>query len=132
MTELVDVMLHLQRFSWPDYLVFVSMLFLCICIGIYFGFIEKSSSESDYLMGGRTMLIFPIALSLIARYIIIILKVMLVINGYCFFCFKFYIWYNTVRITDGSLFIWYSIFIRYCWSYINGNHYGICIFACVS
>lgn len=62
-----DVISHLQRFSWPDYLVFVSMLLLCIFIGIYFGFMQKTISESDYLMGGRNMMVFPIALSLVAR-----------------------------------------------------------------
>lgn len=63
----MDVILQMQRFSWPDYLVFVLMLFLCILIGIYFGLTQKSSSESEYLMGGRTMMVFPIALSLVAR-----------------------------------------------------------------
>lgn len=67
-TEVVaDVMQHLQRFSWPDYMVFVAMLFVCILIGIYFGVTQKSSSESEYLMGGRHMTVFPIALSLVAR-----------------------------------------------------------------
>lgn len=68
MEQLADVMLHLQRFSWPDYLMFVIMLLLCICIGIYFGFMQKTkSTESEYLVGGRNMMVFPIALSLIAR-----------------------------------------------------------------
>lgn len=67
MADIDDVVKNLQRFSWPDYLVFVIMLVLCIFIGIYFGFLKKSVTESDYLMGGRNMLVFPIALSLIAR-----------------------------------------------------------------
>lgn len=48
------------------------MLFLCILIGLYFGFVKKreSSAEMDYLMGGRTMSVFPISLSLIARWTI--------------------------------------------------------------
>lgn len=68
MVELTDVMTNLQRFSWPDYLVLVLMLFLCILIGIYFGVTQKSNSENEYLMGGRTMSIFPISMSLVARY----------------------------------------------------------------
>lgn len=68
MTEVVtEVMEHLQRFSWPDYLVFVAMLFVCILIGIYFGVTQKTGSETEYLMGGRNMAVFPIALSLVAR-----------------------------------------------------------------
>ncbi|XP_053695096.1 sodium-coupled monocarboxylate transporter 1 [Sabethes cyaneus] len=70
MGELEDIVEHMRRFSWPDYLVFVTMLFLCILIGIYFGFMQrKPSTEVEYLMGGRTMLVFPIALSLIASFI---------------------------------------------------------------
>uniref|UniRef100_A0A182MHY7 Sodium-dependent multivitamin transporter n=1 Tax=Anopheles culicifacies TaxID=139723 RepID=A0A182MHY7_9DIPT len=69
-TELEDIVEHMRRFAWPDYLVFVSMLLLCILIGVYFGFVQrKPNTESEYLMGGRTMLVFPIALSLIASFI---------------------------------------------------------------
>jgi solute carrier family 5 (sodium-coupled monocarboxylate transporter), member 8/12 len=62
--------LHMQRFSVFDYLLFVFMLLICILIGFYFGFCKKrdSSPEMDYLMGGRKMSVFPISLSLIARY----------------------------------------------------------------
>lgn len=68
MQDVSDVIVHLQRFSWSDYLVFVCMLLLCIFIGIYFGFFEKkNSTESEYLVGDRNLKIFPIALSLVAR-----------------------------------------------------------------
>lgn len=67
-----DVKLSMQKFGWPDYLVFVFMLMSCSMIGIYFGFIQKKppkgeGHESDYLVGGRKMKIFPVAMSLIAR-----------------------------------------------------------------
>lgn len=69
MEQLSDVVLHLQRFTWPDYSMFGLMLLLCIFIGIYFGFIQKTKcNELEYLVGGRNMKVFPIALSLIARY----------------------------------------------------------------
>lgn len=69
MDNLEVVALHLQRFTPYDYVFFIAMLFLCILIGLYFGFVKKreSSAEIDYLMGGRTMSVFPISLSLIAR-----------------------------------------------------------------
>lgn len=59
--------LVLQRFSWPDYIIFVIMLAICFAIGIYFGFIDKATSSEDYLIGGRKMTVVPISLSLIAR-----------------------------------------------------------------
>lgn len=66
-----DVKVQLQKFGWPDYSVFVLMLATCAGIGIYFGFFEKKSKqiadESDYLVGGRSMKTFPVAMSLIAR-----------------------------------------------------------------
>jgi len=65
-----DVRLSLQKFSWPDYGIFALMLSICALIGIYFGFIEKKSKtvadETDYLVGGRNMSTFPVAMSLIA------------------------------------------------------------------
>lgn len=69
-----DVKISLQKFGWPDYVVFVLMLVSCVGIGIYFGFFEKKAKkgtdeESDYLVGGRTMGVIPISLSLIARYL---------------------------------------------------------------
>lgn len=69
MTDIDDIIAKLQRFSWPDYGVFIAMFVICIMIGIYFGFMNRSLSESDYLMGGRNMLILPIALSLVASFI---------------------------------------------------------------
>lgn len=68
-----DVMVSLQRFGWPDYVVFLLMLLSCLMIGIYFGFIEKkpkktSDQADDYLVGGRKMGVFPVTMSLIARY----------------------------------------------------------------
>lgn len=70
MENLEDVALHLQRFTSFDYAFFISMLFLCIFIGLYFGFVKKreASAEMEYLMGGRKMSVFPISLSLIARF----------------------------------------------------------------
>ncbi|XP_055705827.1 sodium-coupled monocarboxylate transporter 1 isoform X1 [Phlebotomus papatasi] len=69
MQSLEDLILRSQKFSLPDYLVFVSMLFFCILIGIYFGFIKSVDTESEYLVGGRNMKVVPIALSLIASFI---------------------------------------------------------------
>lgn len=100
MTNVADVTLQLQRFGWPDYLIFIMMLLLCILIGIYFGIEQRQASrkcksttttaataapqrtnganddnsddgaaEREYLMGGRTMSVFPIAMSLIASFI---------------------------------------------------------------
>ncbi|XP_052890854.1 sodium-coupled monocarboxylate transporter 1-like [Anopheles moucheti] len=72
----------LQHFHWPDYVVFVLMLASCIMIGIFFGYrhhlkrIRQGQSSSgneteaqDYLVGGRKMQIFPVAVSLVASWV---------------------------------------------------------------
>ncbi|XP_062127312.1 sodium-coupled monocarboxylate transporter 1 [Drosophila sulfurigaster albostrigata] len=69
MNNISQVLSELQRFSWPDYVAFVAMFLLCIFIGIYFGFMNKSVSENDYMLGGRKMPIVPIAFSLVASFI---------------------------------------------------------------
>lgn len=76
MEKLEDVALQMQRFSWPDYVFFSFMLFLCILIGLYFGFVKKTaaSAEAEYLVGNRSMHFFPISLSLIARYLKHVIK----------------------------------------------------------
>ncbi|KAH8382222.1 hypothetical protein KR009_002452 [Drosophila setifemur] len=86
-----DLSQALQHFGIVDYLVFVAMLAICAVIGIYFGFIEKKQKKKklagkdkageagleerrgsealDYLVGGRQMKVFPVALSLVASFV---------------------------------------------------------------
>jgi hypothetical protein len=66
-TSVEDIGLALQRFGLADYIVFVCMLLVCAIIGVYYGFCAGKVSEAEYLMGGRNMQTFPVALSLIAR-----------------------------------------------------------------
>ncbi|XP_071056778.1 sodium-coupled monocarboxylate transporter 1-like [Onthophagus taurus] len=51
-------------FSWIDYVLFLSMLILSTLIGIYYGFFQKQSTANDYLLGGKQMTIWPVAMSL--------------------------------------------------------------------
>lgn len=56
-------------FSWYDYSLFGTMMIVSILIGIYFGcFGNKQSSANEYLLGEKSMGVFPIAMSLVARY----------------------------------------------------------------
>lgn len=61
-------LLRLLQFSWLDYTLFVFMIGVSAAIGVYFGFFgKKQDNAEEYLFGGRTMKIFPIAMSLVAR-----------------------------------------------------------------
>ncbi|XP_023035679.1 sodium-coupled monocarboxylate transporter 1 isoform X1 [Drosophila willistoni] len=91
-----DLSQALQHFGIVDYMVFVAMLAICAIIGFYFGFIEKKQKKKksklasngtdgagaagieeqrrgsealDYLVGGRKMKVFPVALSLVASFV---------------------------------------------------------------
>ncbi|XP_012280871.1 sodium-coupled monocarboxylate transporter 1 [Orussus abietinus] len=59
----------MQNFGTYDYAIFTAMLMACGSIGVYFGFVKKSTGEDEYLVGGRNMKTFPISLSLIASFI---------------------------------------------------------------
>lgn len=75
--DVSEISKSLQRFSWPDYMVFVLMLVSCMFIGVYFGWqdhkkhknrkMRRGSEALDYLVGGRKMKVFPVAMSLVAR-----------------------------------------------------------------
>ncbi|XP_011311839.1 sodium-coupled monocarboxylate transporter 1 [Fopius arisanus] len=64
-----EVSSAMQSFGYVDYMVFSVMLVSCGAIGIYFGFVKKSTGEDEYLVGGRNMNTLPVSLSLIASFI---------------------------------------------------------------
>ncbi len=59
-----------KLFTWVDYFLFAMTLFVSSLVGIYHAWRGASGSTSDYLMGGRKMPIFPVAMSLAARYLL--------------------------------------------------------------
>ena len=60
-------------FELWDYAIFAVMLVVSAIVGVYFGYFaeKKQNTTSEYLMGGKTMGIFPVSMSLIARYFIL-------------------------------------------------------------
>lgn len=67
----------LKHFGTADYFVFIAMLLSCTLVGVYFGYEDymkkkqvknqrRGSEAMDYLVGGRNMKIFPVAMSLVA------------------------------------------------------------------
>lgn len=72
MSESVDnVSESFKQFGAIDYAVFVFMLFMCTCIGLYFGYKDhmkhkknrlkskRGSDAMDYLLGGKNVQVFP-------------------------------------------------------------------------
>ncbi|XP_034172067.1 sodium-coupled monocarboxylate transporter 2 isoform X2 [Osmia lignaria lignaria] len=57
-------------FGWTDYSLFTGLLGISVLIGIYFGcFGKKQDNTTEYLLGGKTMSWFPVAMSLIASHV---------------------------------------------------------------
>lgn len=56
------------HFSWFDYGFFLGLLGLSTLIGIYYGFFSKhkQNNTKEYILGGRSLKILPVATSLIA------------------------------------------------------------------
>lgn len=58
-------------FGWIDYALFGLLLLVSVLIGVYFGFFSKQDTTAEYLLGGRRMGCFPVAMSIIARSVIL-------------------------------------------------------------
>ncbi|CAH0405503.1 unnamed protein product [Chilo suppressalis] len=69
MGEVNDMVLHMQRFSWVDYVVFMLMLAISAVVGVYWGFMKKQTTQNDYLLGGRNMKVVPVSMSLVASFV---------------------------------------------------------------
>lgn len=56
------------HFGWLDYGFFVGLLGMSTLIGIFYGFFSKhkQNNVSEYILGGRSMKILPVAISMIA------------------------------------------------------------------
>ncbi|KAJ0182670.1 hypothetical protein K1T71_002039 [Dendrolimus kikuchii] len=68
-SEVKDMIQDMQRFSWVDYTVFILMLAISAVVGVYWGFMKKQTTQSDYLLGGRNMKVVPVAMSLVASFV---------------------------------------------------------------
>lgn len=62
---------NLDRFAfgWLDYTLFGLLLLVSVLIGVYFGFFSKQDSTTEYLLGGKRMGCFPVAMSILASHI---------------------------------------------------------------
>lgn len=72
MSESVEnVSESLRQFGLADYAVFVFMLIICSCVGLYFGYEDHQKGKADklknrrgsaaleYLLGGQNVQVFP-------------------------------------------------------------------------
>ena len=55
----------IKYFALGDYIVFSTMLGISLIIGMYFAKKEKKTSK-DFLLGGKSMSVLPVSMSMIA------------------------------------------------------------------
>lgn len=67
MVVVEDGVVETLRFGTIEYLVILSMLVLSILIGVYYTLWSKQDSFDEYILGGRMMGVFPVAMSMVAR-----------------------------------------------------------------
>ncbi|XP_077790998.1 sodium-coupled monocarboxylate transporter 1-like isoform X2 [Podarcis muralis] len=65
---LLDPEVIAERFGFYDYVVFIAMLVFSAIIGIFFAAKGVYKSQNDYLMAGRSLTCWPVALSLTASF----------------------------------------------------------------
>lgn len=55
-------------FSHVDYILFATMMFLSLLIGVYYGFFakRKQNTTAEYLLGSKNLKVWPTAISLTA------------------------------------------------------------------
>lgn len=56
------------HFQWYDYLFFALLLGVSVVIGLYYAFFSrhKQNNTKEYILGGKTMKTFPVAISLVS------------------------------------------------------------------
>lgn len=69
--EYIVAIVVMQDLSWlAEYAAFAIMLGLSVAVGLYYGCVQdgKQNTVDEYLLGSKHMSVFPITMSLIARY----------------------------------------------------------------
>ncbi|XP_066595800.1 sodium-coupled monocarboxylate transporter 1-like [Prorops nasuta] len=67
--DVADDILKRFTFGWTDYSLFAILLIVSVLIGIYFGFFSRQDNTTEYLLAGKTMGPFPVAMSIIASHV---------------------------------------------------------------
>ena len=59
-----------ETFGTADYLVFAGMLVISAAIGIWYAYADrKKNNTQEFLLGGRSLSVFPVAMSILSSFI---------------------------------------------------------------
>ena len=57
----------IEKFGWEEYAIFILMLSISAGIGVFFC-VKGQKSNADFLMGGKSMSVLPMTMSLVASF----------------------------------------------------------------
>ncbi|CAL8112701.1 unnamed protein product [Orchesella dallaii] len=61
---------YASLFGWLEYCIFGLVVALSMGIGVFYGFFNKKNvTNEDFLVGGRSMSVFPVSLSLVCSFV---------------------------------------------------------------
>ena len=62
--------MEVALFHWADYVVFIGLLLVSAGFGVFYGIKDrKSHNPEDFLVGGRSMHVLPVSISIFVSYI---------------------------------------------------------------
>jgi Na+/proline symporter len=68
------------KFDWVEYSTVATMLIFSILVGVYYTFFKKQDTFSEYMLGGKTMGVFPVSMSLVARLVQLTISIHVALN----------------------------------------------------
>lgn len=127
-----DISKSIKRFGKADYAVFITMLFCCSMVGLYFGYKDhqqhkkmkkhrRGSEALDYLMGGRNMQVFPVAMSLVASFI----SGITLLGEFSCWSLNLIMKFN-FRNADGNLSLRNSVLLHFHFNHFDSIRYAFC------
>lgn len=128
------VIAEVSYFTAIDYALLVIIMSFSMGIGIYFAFFSKKlKTTDDYLVGGRKMKPLPIAISLVARCVLVCLYSIFKRNKSVFS--TNYMFKNLQPIvstidrcySSRNLFVWLAVYASHSNSICHHNHCESCI-----
>nr|XP_015839654.1 PREDICTED: sodium-coupled monocarboxylate transporter 1-like isoform X2 [Tribolium castaneum] len=100
-------------FFWYDYLIFIIVLSASALIGVYYGFFgSKQKTVNEYLLGGKKMSVFPVAVSLAVSHFSAITLMVVPAEIYKFGAFYLYMTIAQILLGFITVYIFLPVFFN--------------------
>lgn len=111
--ETIDLKNTMLMFNWVEYTVFGSLLGLSALIGVYYGWYKgNQNTVSEYLLGGQTMGVFPVTMSMVASHVSGITLLGVPAETYMYGTQYFAVFFTTIIITIAIIMFYLPVFYK--------------------